>query len=475
MPSRLGLVACHMASDIDQLDLCGLADAIAVGDVTAVAATEHALVQLEGTGRALNAIVRLDAEFALAQAEAADHTRTRGAPRQLLQGVPLAHKDVFYRAGHLSEGGSKIRLGFRPAVTATVLQRLDAAGAIDCGQLQMSEFAMSPTGYNEHHGPALNPWGHGHVAGGSSSGSGVAVAAGLVTGSLGTDTGGSLRHPGAMCGLVGLKPTWGLVPTDGVMPLSASLDCVGPLARTARDAARLLSVIAQDDFETGIAGGVKGLTLAVPGGYYRARLTPEIETALQDAIRVFREAGMTIVESKPPDMGPINTLMHILLSVEAATLHKTWLLERPQDYASQVRARIEPGLFYAATRYVEALSLRASVTQAWLESAMPQADLAFLPAISFAVPTISSTIEGAADDVARIIGDITHCTRAINYLGLPAASVPCGFDSAGLPIAFQLVGRPFQERVLLKAAHAFQGLTDWHLQRPIVLSGATAA
>ncbi|QDM18926.1 amidase [Tardiphaga sp. vice304] len=455
-----------MTSSIASLDLCTLADAIAAGEITSVAATTLTLDRLDTVGRKLNAVVRLDATRALEAADAADRKRASGATLPPLHGVPLAHKDLFYRAGDLSAGGSKIRTDFRADTTATVIDRLDAAGALDLGRLQLAEFALSPTGYNEHNGHALNPWNPAHVPGGSSSGSGVAVAARLVAGSLGTDTGGSLRHPGAMCGLVGLKPTWGLVPTDGVMPLSASLDCTGPLARNARDAARLLSVITAGDYESALGDGVSGMTIAIPGGYYRELLQPAIAVRLEQAVVAMRRLGVTTIETAPPDMAVVNALMHLMMSVEAATIHRRWLIERPQDYSDQVRSRIEPGLFYPATRYVEALSLRAQITQGWIASCIGRADLALLPAISIPVPTIAATTEGDPADVARVIGQLTHCTRGINYLGLPAASVPCGFDCEGLPVAFQLVGRPYAEATILRTIHAYQGVTDWHQRVP---------
>lgn len=455
-----------MPNAIAQLDLCALADAIAAGDITSVAASTVALARLDTVGRRLNAVVRLDLDRALQAAEAADKLRATGAALPPLHGVPLAHKDLFYRKGDLSAGGSKIRAGFRAEVTATVIERLDAAGALDLGRLQLAEFAMSPTGYNEHEGHALNPWNPAHVPGGSSSGSGVAVAARLVAGSLGTDTGGSLRHPGAMCGLVGLKPTWGLVSTDGVMPLAASLDCTGPLTRTARDSARLLSVIAGRDYESFLTGDIRGLTVAVPSGYYRELVDPVIAVRLENAMVALRDLGGAIIETAPPDMEVINAMMHVLMSVEAATIHRRWLIERPQDYADQVRARIEPGLLYPATRYVEALSLRAGLTQAWIAACIGTADLALLPAISIPVPTIAATTEGEPADVARVISQLTHCTRGLNYLGVPSASVPCGFDSAGLPVGFQLVGRPYAETTILRVADAYQAATDWHLRVP---------
>jgi len=454
------------AKQIAALDLSALAAAIAKGDVTSLEATAVALNRLDTIGGKLHAVVRLDRDRALEAAARADKLRASGAALPPLHGVPLAHKDLFYRAGDLSGGGSKIRADFRAEVTSTAIARLDAAGALDLGRLQLAEFAMSPTGYNESLGHARNPWNPAHVPGGSSSGSGVAVAARLVTASLGTDTGGSLRHPGAMCGLIGLKPTWGLVPTDGVMPLAASLDCSGALTRTAEDAARILSVIAARDYLSGLEAGVSGMRIAVPGGYYRELLHPEIASALDEAVRTLTSLGAAVSETAPPDMALVNALMQLVMSVEAATIHRRWLIERPQDYADQVRARIEPGLYYPATRYVEALSLRAKITQEWIGACMGDADLSLLPAISIPVPTIAATTEGDPADVARVIGQLTHCTRGINYLGLPGASVPCGFDRAGLPIAFQLVGRPYAEAAILRGTQAYQSATDWHRRIP---------
>jgi len=449
---------------VASLDLTALAVAIAAGEVTSEAATTVALDRLGTVGRKLNAVKRLDRDRALEAARAADKMRASGASLPPLHGVPLAHKDLFYRQGDLSEGGSKIRAGFRADTTATVIDRLDTAGALDIGRLHLAEFALSPTGYNEHEGHPLNPWNPAHVPGGSSSGSGIAVATRCVTASLGTDTGGSLRHPGAMCGLVGLKPTWGLVPGDGVMPLSASLDCPGPLTRTARDAALMMTVLTSRDFT--LSGDVRGMTMALPGGYYRETLHPEIAKALSEAEAVFGDRGVTLVDTVPPDMALINAMMHLVMSVEAATIHRRWLIERPGDYADQVRTRIEPGLFYPATRYVEALAMRAALTQEWIGACIGDADLALIPAIPVPVPTIASTTEGTPADVARAIAAVTHCTRGINYLGLPAASVPCAFDSTGLPIGFQLVGRPFAETTVLNAAAAYQDATDWHTRIP---------
>ncbi|MDB5509983.1 MAG: Amidase [Hyphomicrobiales bacterium] len=456
-----------------------LASAIARGETTSEAITRTALSRLETRGRRFNGVVLIEAERALSQAREVDAARAAGKPLGLLAGVPMAHKDLFYRTGRIAACGSKIRRGFKPSLTATALSRLDEAGAVDCGTLHMAEFALSPTGYNEHEGHGLNPWNPDHVCGGSSSGSGIAVASACVPAALGSDTGGSIRHPSAMCGVTGLKPTHGAVSLAGAMPLSATLDCVGPLARHARDVARLHDVLAGYDAadpttfgappgrcEAALTGHARGLRMARPVGYYAEALDDEVAAALDEACRVFTELGATATETTPPDMGRINSLMHLVMSVEAATLHRQWLESQPQDYADQVRGRIEPGLFYPATRYVEALAMRGPLTREWIETVIGAADCAILPTLPLAVPTIAETTDGSPEDVAAVIGRVTRNTRGINYLGLPAVALPCGFSASGLPISMQIVGRPWSEPLLLRIADAFQRVTCLHEALP---------
>ena len=461
-----------------QLSLSELAEALARGEITSRAATESSLARLKAIGPKLNAVVLIEEEQALAAADRADAARKAGKPLGLLHGVPLAHKDLFYRRGRPCAGGSKIRQGFVPQVTATVLNRLDAAGALDLGTLHMAEFALSPTGYNEPYGHARNPWNTDHVTGGSSSGSGAAVAARLISASLGSDTGGSIRHPAAMCGLTGLKPTWSRVSRANAMPLSWSLDCIGPLAQTARDCARIMQVIAGadiadptashmpvPDYASQLNGHQKNLTIAVPGNYYYEHVTPGVKKALDDSLTALRDLGAKTVTTGVPDMALINALMIVVMAVEAASIHRNWLATRPDDYADQVRSRIEPGLYYPATRYTEALSLRAKIAAEYVASAMQGADLLHLPTLSIPVPSIAETTAGDPAAIAAKIGAITHCTRGINYLGLPALAVPCGFVDA-LPVSFQLVGKPFTEALLLRAGDAYQRVTDWHKRLP---------
>ena len=466
-------------TDLIESGVVAIADAIARGETTSEAISLEALARLELRGRRLNGVVLLERERALGQARAADKARKAGEAPRPLSGVPMAHKDLFYRAGREAACGSKIRRGFKPDMTAAALSRLDAAGAVDCGTLHMAEFALSPTGYNEHIGHGLNPWNPDHVCGGSSSGSGVAVAAACVPAALGSDTGGSIRHPSAMCGVTGLKPTHGAVSLYGAMPLSATLDCIGPLARHARDIARLHDVIAGFDrrdpttygapagnCEAGLSGDIRDVVIARPGGYYAEDVDPEVDSAMNEAFRVFQSLGAGVLATVTPDMARVNSLMHLVMAVEAATLHRQWLETRPEDYADQVRGRIEPGLYYPATRYVEALSMRGALSREWIETVIGTADCAIVPTLPVAVPTIAQTIDGSPSDVAAIIGRVTRHTRAINYLGLPAVALPCGFSAGGLPVSMQIIGRPWSEPLLLRIADAFQRVTDMHLRTP---------
>lgn len=473
------MTADRVASTLESLDLVGLADAIAAREISSREATAWALQRLETTGRRLNAVFRIDREAALQRAAELDAQQAAGRALGPLHGVPLAHKDLFGVAGRECHGGSIILRGQLAERTAFAVERLDAAGQVNLGSLHMAEFALSPTGFNGHHGHGLNPWNPAHACGGSSSGSGIAVAARLVFGSLGSDTGGSIRHPAAMCGVTGLKPTAGRVSVAGVLPLSATLDCVGPIARSARDCARLLSVIAQpdpsdalcttrpaEDYEAALDGDLRGLRIGVPGGWYREDVHPEVAAAMAASLDVLRSRGAVIVGTGAPDMAPIHAAAALVMQFEAAAWHRRWLMSRPQDYAPQVRLRIEPGLAIAPAAHAEALARRAALAQAWLDACAPGCDLVHVPTLRMPVPTIAETTAGEPAEVLGRLAPITAHTRGINVLGLPAISVPAGFSTSGLPIAFQLIGRPFDEARLLKGADAYQRDADWHRRRP---------
>ena len=470
-------------ADLSSLSLTEAAQAVAAGETRSVELAKASLTRLRTIGKQLNCIAAIEDDAVLEEAERLDRERDAGKLRGPLHGVPLAHKDRFDREGKVVAFGSLVCRERVAARTATVLERLADAGALNLGSLHMAEFAFSPTGYNKHYGHCRNPWDPERVTGGSSSGSGAAVAARLVYGSLGTDSGGSIRHPAAMCGVTGMKPTQTRVSRAGVMPLSHSLDCVGPVARTARDCARLLCVIAghdaidgtsatvpAPDYEAMLNGDVKGLRIAIPESYYYDPVTDEVRARLQESLAVFRNRGATVVRVKVPDIGLVNTLAQLVMGAEAAAFHEPWLRSRRDEYGEIVRSRIEPGLLYPATRYLQALSLRSHVVEEFVTMTLGDADVLHLPAIPIPVPTIAETTIGS--DAAKVLTALTHCTRGLNYLGLPAISVPAGFTSNGMPCAFQLVARPFAEGSLLRAADAYQRVTEWHSRAPRLAGAA---
>jgi aspartyl-tRNA(Asn)/glutamyl-tRNA(Gln) amidotransferase subunit A len=468
-----------MSGDPTALSLAELATAIRQKRISSREATEAALERIARWQPQLNCFIRLDAEPALAAADAADRELASGRARGKLHGVPLAHKDMYYRAGTVATCGSKIRRNYVPETTATALARLDAAGALQLGTLNMAEFALGPTGHNEHFGHCRNPYNRDHVTGGSSSGSGAGVAARLFAGALGSDTGGSVRMPSAICNLVGIKTTSGLVSRYGAMPLSQTLDTVGPLTRTVRDCAILTGVIAGHDpndpttatdpvpdYEAGLEDGVAGLRLGIPTGYFREGMTPEIERLFDGVVAEFRKAGASLVEVEPGDIDLLNHLGAVVLSVEAATFHAKWVRTRPEDYSDQVRARIEPGFYHPATRYLEALNLRGPMLARFGAAVFSKADALITPVLGMPVPTIAETDVGGSPALAAMLYAMTRNTRPINYLGVPALSLPGGFTASGLPWGFQLVGRPFAEKLLFRMGRAYERVTEWATRAP---------
>ncbi|MDP4908868.1 MAG: amidase [Burkholderiaceae bacterium] len=468
-------------SQFEQLDLVSAADGIAKKAFSSTELTTWALNRLETIGRRFNAVFRIDHEQALARARALDDLQASGMVLGPLHGVPLAHKDLIEVEGKEMHVGSKIMKGNIANKNAWVINTLDAAGQVNLGALHMAEFAMSPTGFNGHYGHGLNPWNPEYPCGGSSSGSGIAVAARLVFGSLGSDTGGSIRQPAFMCGVTGIKPTTKRVSIDGVFPLSHTLDCVGPLAQSARDCARLLTHISlpnpddpwctahpNEDYEKKLTGDLRGIRIGVPQDFYRENLDPEMAAALEDSLQVLRGRGAELVEVKVPDMLRIHEMTAIVLTAEAGQVHQKWFKERPQDYSDQVRARIEPGFIQTGIGYVDALRARDNFIKEYLATSLGSCDALHIPVARLHMPTIAATTSGDLNNVLQSISQLTYTNRAINYLGLPAMSVPAGFSSRQMPLAFQLVGKPFDEGMILNIADAYQRDTAWHKARPSV-------
>lgn len=464
-------------SDPALLDLAEIAEAIAARRISSVEATQACLARIKAWQPEVNAFIRLDKDEALLMAAERDAELAAGRSRGPLHGVPLAHKDLLYRKGKVTTGGSKILRDVVADTTSTLLERLDAAGAVDLGTLNMSEFAAGPTGHNVHYGPARNPYDRSRIAGGSSSGSGAAVGARLVFGSLGSDTGGSIRLPAAACNVVGLKATYGRISRHGAIARSWSLDYVGPLARTARDCAMIFAAIAGRDPKDPTTStrplpdlsdqenaSLVGVRIGVPGDAVLKSLDPAIADVLQASHEVLRASGATLREVAFPDLPKLADIGETIIKSEAATMHREWIRTRPQDYATQVRVRIEAGFYVPATQYLDAQRLRRVLLEQFLAQTMAEVDLLHAPVIPFPLPTIRDTdveAEGGGA-VLRVVRRMTTFTRPFNFLGVPAVSVPCGLDPAGLPVAFQLVGRPFDEALCLRAAGAYQASTEFH-------------
>jgi aspartyl-tRNA(Asn)/glutamyl-tRNA(Gln) amidotransferase subunit A len=395
-----------------------------------------------------------------------------------LHGVPLAHKDMYYEAGKVVTCGSRIRRDFVATTTSTALQRLKDAGTIRLGSLQMAEFAYGPTGHNSHYGPVHNPFALDRITGGSSSGSGAAVAARLTFAALGSDTGGSIRMPAHFCGVTGLKTTVGRVSRAGAMPLSQSLDTVGPLARSAEDCAVLLGLMAGadpddptaaagplPDYTAATTGPVKGLTIGVPSAFYVDDLDAEVAGVLDATIAVLKREGANVVQVELPDQRQLSAACQLVLAVEAAAFHKRWMIERPQDYGPQVLMRLQNGLAIPGVSYLEAMRWRGPALAAFL-AAVTNVDAVIAPVAPVAAPTIAESDVGNSPDAEAVIQRLTRFTRPINYLGLPSLSIPAGFTRGGLPVGMQLVGRSFDEAMLLRIGAAFQRATDFHERLP---------
>jgi aspartyl-tRNA(Asn)/glutamyl-tRNA(Gln) amidotransferase subunit A len=455
-------------NDIVHWNLCEAAQAIADKKISSVELTQWSLNRLQTIGKSCNAVFRLDEESAYKRANVMDDLQAHHRPRGLLHGVPMAHKDLIFMAGRTAHVGSKILKKHVPQENAVVMNYFEAAGQVYCGSLQMTEFAMGPTGFNRHYGHGKNPWNDEMVCGGSSGGSAIAVAARLVFGAIGSDTGGSIRHPATMCGVTGLKPTKDLVSLEGAFPLAPTLDCIGPLAQNAQDCARMLTVLTNhnQDYEANLNQSQRGTTIGIPKHFYWDGVDSQIAEILMANIAVFQSLGMKVVEIDNPDMLPINQMMATIMAVEALQVHHEWLREYPEDYADQVRARIELGYQYSNEDYKRALELKKMYRAQFSEKVFSKCDVLFTPTIQVHTPSIEESTRGTLEEVLQGVSRLTHVTKAINYLGFPAMSVPGGFSSKQMPVGFQLIANDFQEDRLLGIAHHYQLVTDWHRRIP---------
>jgi len=435
------------------------------------------LAEIEQAAPGRLAWVEVDAEAALAEARQRDDERRRGRVRGPLHGMPVGIKDMFDRQGRVAGWGTPLRRDSAPAdADATVVARLRAAGAVVLGVQHMAEFAMSPTGWNASYGPGRNPWDTGRVSGGSSSGAAMSVAAGHVPLAIGSDTGGSVRLPAALCGLTGLKPTQHRISVAGAMPLSPSLDCIGPLAWSAELCGHAYRALAGADAADPFclhAAAVAGqpprrLRLAVPRWRDDDPMSGAMRQALDEAVRALRDAGVECVAvgSPYPLLQRAGQLASIVLAVEAAAMHQRWLRERADGYGRQVRRRIARGLLVPGVDYCNALRLRGPFLQRYLRETLGEADALLLPCTPDVAPRVDDTLGDDQGRLEREFALLSAWTRGVNYLGLPALTLPVGAGAGGLPLGMQLVGPPLGEDRVMALGRLFQRTTEWHARRP---------
>ena len=467
-----------MAHDLADLTIAELSGLLQRRELSPVAVTRAALERVDALNPQLNAFISVQAEAALSAARKAEEEISNGSYRGPLHGVPMAVKDLYYTAGIATTCGSEAFADFVPEMDATVVTRLRDAGAVLLGKLNLNEIALGTTGLNKHFGPARNPWNTDHMPGGSSSGSGVAVSAGMVYGAVGSDTGGSIRIPAALCGITGLKPTFGLVSLQGALPLSWSLDHGGPMARTAKDCSLLLQAMAGYDsgYDASIRGpdvdyaqllrrDLKGMRLGVVDEPLFQQADEEVLAAFREALRVMEGLGATVEEvSIPylrhgPDIGPT------ILTAEAAAYHALFLKERSHLYDPEVLARLESGFAIPATAYVHAQRVRRVLDQQMMD-ALRSVDAIVAPTTQVPAPPLSGrmvSIAGKEQDAKRFLANLM---RPFNLTGQPALAVPSGFSSEGLPLSIQIAGRHLEDATVLSIGHAYQSATDWHKRRP---------
>ena len=429
----------------------------------------------------INAYITVTADRALDQAKQAEAEIVSGNYKGPLHGIPIGLKDLFDTKGIRTTAGSKIMAERVPSEDGHVVSLLNHAGAILLGKLNMHEFAFGITNVNPHYGPARNSWNKDRITGGSSGGSGTAMAAGLCAAALGSDTGGSIRIPACFCGIVGLKPTYGRVSKRGVMPLSWSLDHVGPMTRTVEDAALMLQVIAGYDtqdpgstdiavpnYSAEIAKGIKGMRIAVLRGGYVLPMDADIESAFEESIKTLKSLGAMVTD--PVELPYIEDTLSAnitIISSEAATVHQTEMNGRPHDYGEDVLARLSIGRDHPATAYITARNTQRQMRDQLMDS-LANYDALILPMMPLGAPPIGQNDVLVGGKVLDVRAAVTRYTQPFNLTGFPAISVPCGFTDDALPIGFQLVAKPFEESVLLRITHAYERATEWHKQRPLI-------
>jgi aspartyl-tRNA(Asn)/glutamyl-tRNA(Gln) amidotransferase subunit A len=464
------------AVDVSTLTVARAATLIHDRDVSPVELTQAYLERIEQLNPRLNAYITVTAERAMDDARRADEEIAAGQYRGPLHGVPVALKDIVDTAGIRTTGGAKIFADRVPSADATVVRKLREAGSVLLGKLNTHELAGGVTTNNPHFGPTRNPWNPAYIPGGSSGGSGAAVAAGLATATLGTDTAGSVRIPAALCGVVGLMPTYGRVSKAGVLPLSWQFDHVGPLTHTVEDAALVLQVLAGydaadfstvpmpiGDYATPLNGDIRGLRVGVPRGFFYERLDDEVRAAVEAALEVLGSQGATIQEVAWPSAVAMLPAGGSIFLAEIKVIHAEPLRERPGDLGADLAGWSED----AGDAVAMAAALRACYTGTEeVRRVLEAVDVLVTPTTPVPAVPIGEGVVTYGGTTEPLLGALVRCTAPFNGTHLPGLSVPCGFTAAGLPLGLQIAGRPFDEVTVLRVGHAYEQATTWHTRRP---------
>jgi aspartyl-tRNA(Asn)/glutamyl-tRNA(Gln) amidotransferase subunit A len=457
--------------------IAALAPRLKSQDLSPVALLDAVLARIE-RWRALNAFITVTADAARHQAEQAAREIAGGRYRGPLHGVPLSLKDLIETRGIRTTAGSRVLADHVPANDATVTTRLREAGAVLLGKAALHEFAYGVTNNNPHFGPTRNPWGLDRIPGGSSGGSAAAVAAGLGCASIGTDTGGSIRIPAALCGVVGLKPSYGRVSTHGVFPLSWSLDHPGPLTRSVEDAAIVLHAVAGPDphdrttagqtvpdFGAAVRRDVRGVRVGVLDDPYHRQVEHGVRAAFEPALDVLRSIGLRLERVTVARTTEAFVAQLAIIQAEAASVHERWLRDRPQDYGPETLERIRQGEFVTATQYLRAQKVRGLVLEEYAEL-LTRVDALVLPSVPSVAPRIGQTTVDVSGEAVETRALMTRFSRLFNFVGAPALSVPCGFGDGGLPVGLQIAGRAMDEETVIAIGAAYERATPWHTRRP---------
>jgi aspartyl-tRNA(Asn)/glutamyl-tRNA(Gln) amidotransferase subunit A len=479
-----------------QAGLKQLSAALAAKQVSAVELANLFLERIERLNPQLNAFITLDREQTLAMARDADGRRAQGETGPLL-GIPLAHKDIFCARGWLTTCGSKMLANFVSPYDAHVVERLKAAGMVTLGKLNMDEFAMGSSNETSHFGPVKNPWDVQRVPGGSSGGSAAAVAARLTPVATGTDTGGSIRQPAALCGLTGLKPTYGVVSRYGMIAFASSLDQAGPMARSAEDCAWMLSAMAgfderdstslerpAEDYARNLDQPLAGLRIGLPREFFGPGMDDDVRAAVESALDQYRKLGATTVEVGLPNSGLSVPAYYVIAPAEAssnlsrfdgvryghraaeyADLADMYCRSRAEGFGAEVKRRILIGTYVLSHGYYDAYYLQAQKIRRLIANDFTEAYKACDVIMGPTAPSVAFRFgEKSADPVQMYLSDIY--TIAVNLAGLPGMSIPCGTGRDGMPVGLQLIGNWFDEARMLNVAHQYQQATDWHLKTP---------